>query len=304
MTGIVLSLSRIAVAALALTGCRLLFTQTEFPDLQTIPPDVSVPQAKVAAAAAGQRTFVRLEGHPAEICYVLSLPTGWEPTRRWSLFVELPGNGGYRDANGDHCSGLPEDCVMGYGLTEGRGWIWVCLPFLNDDGSAIARQWWGDAPEHDPAATLRFWRAALSDVERRFSAAPETVVLAGFSRGSIACNALGLHDDDTAALWAAFLPCSHYDGVRSWPFPGSDRAAAERRLRRLGSRPQFIIGEGRQTEATRDYLTSTGVALDQLTLLSTGFRNHSDRWALRPCAARSQARAWLESLEKKESSGR
>ena len=295
------SLSSIAVATVVLTGCRLLFAQAEFPDLRTIPPDVSVPQAKAGAAAAGRRTFVRLEGQPAEICYVLSLPDGWDPTRRWPLFVELPGNGGYRDANGDRCSGLPEDCAMGHGLTEGRDWIWVCLPFLNGDGSAIARQWWGDAPEHDPAATLRFWRAALGDVQRRFLASPETVVLAGFSRGSIACNALGLHDDDTAAMWTAFLPCSHYDGVRSWPFPGSDRAAAERRLRRLGSRPQLIMGEGRQTEATRDYLASTGIAMDQCTLLSTGFRNHSDRWALRPSAARSQARAWLQSLEKNES---
>lgn len=299
-----LSLPRVAVAVVVLTGCQLLFAQTEFPDLQTIPPDVTVPRAKTGTCAAGQRRFVRVEGQPPDIYYVLSLPTGWAPTRPWPLFVELPGNGGYRDANGDQCSGLPEDCVMGYGLTEGRDWIWACLPFLNSDGSAIARQWWGDAPEYDPAATLHFWRAALNDLQHRFSAAPQTVVLAGFSRGSIACNALGLHDDDTAALWAAFLPCSHYDGVRSWPFPGSDRTAAERRLRRLGSRPQLIIGEGTQTEATRSYLATTDVALDRLTMLTTGFRNHSDQWTLRPCAARLQARAWLKAIEKKASSGR
>lgn len=89
------SLPRVAVAVVVLTGCQLLFAQTEFPDLQTIPPDVTVPQAKTGTVAAGQRTFVRVEGQPPEIYYVLSLPTGWAPTRRWPLFVELPGNGGF-----------------------------------------------------------------------------------------------------------------------------------------------------------------------------------------------------------------
>jgi hypothetical protein len=290
---------RVAATALALIGCRGLLAQSEFPDLGAIAADISVPRATESAAAAGRRTFVRLETHQPEIGYVVFLPANWEPSRPWPVFVELPGNGGYEDANGDRCSGLPEDCVMGYGLTEGRDWIWVCLPFLNGDGSAIARRWWGDAPAHDPAATLRFWRAALADVHRRFAGAPEAVVLAGFSRGSIACNALGLHDDDTAALWAAFLACSHYDGVRPWGISGTDREAAERRLRRLGDRPQFICGEGEQTEATRAYLASTSVSQEQLTIVSTGFRNHSDQWTLRPCEVRSKARDWLTSLDKK-----
>jgi hypothetical protein len=285
----------LVATALLLTVCRVLPAQAEFPDLGSIAADISVPRAEETAAAAGRRTFVRLDDQKPEIGYVVYLPANWEPNRKWPVFVELPGNGDYQDAIGDQCSGLPEDCVMGYGLTEGRDWIWVCLPLLNGDGSAIARQWWGDAPAHDPAATLRFWRAALADVHRRFAGDPKAVVLAGFSRGAIACNALGLHDDDTAALWAAFLPCSHYDGVRPWPFPGSDREAAERRLRRLGPRPQFICGEGDQTEATRAYLASTSVLREQLTIVSTGFRNHSDRWTLRPCAARSKAREWLAS---------
>lgn len=84
------------------------------------------------------------------------------------MFVELPGNGDYQDANGDRCSGLPEDCVMGYGLTAG--------PFR------------------------------------------------------------------------------------------------------------------------RGYFASRSVSHEQLTIVSTGFRKHSDRWTLRPCAVRSKAREWLEKL--------
>lgn len=33
-----------------------------------------------------------------------------------------------------------------------------------------------------------------------------------------------------------------------------------------------------------------------ITLLSTGFVNHSDGWSLRPCKARETARRWLEDI--------
>ena len=39
------------------------------------------------------------------------------------------------------------------------------------------------------------------------------VILTGFSRGAIACNYLGLHNEEIAGLWRAFIPYSHYDGV-------------------------------------------------------------------------------------------
>lgn len=267
------------------------------PDLRTVEADVSVPEATNGTPAAGQRCFVKLAESRWEIPYVICLPQDWDPSKLWPVFVELPGNGGYRDALGDECSGLPQDCRMGYGFTKGQNWIWVCLPFLNGDGSKTAVQWWGDAPRHDPAATLLYWKAVMADVHTRFSGDQSRVVLAGFSRGAIACNALGLHDDATSSLWTAFLPCSHYDGVRSWPFAASDQETALRRLQRLNGRPQFICGEGTQTEETRKYLSTTGVKLDSLTIVPTGFRNHSDAWTLRPCEARSKARAWLDTIK-------
>ncbi len=281
----------------ALSGSRL-NAQTLLPDLRTIEADIRVPSAEEKEAGPGQRCFVKLADSKWQVPYILYLPRNWDRSRKWPVFVELPGNGGYRDANGDECTGLPQDCNMGYGLTEGRDWLWVCLPFLNADGSKVAIQWWGDAPEHDPSATLNFWQAVLKDVEQRFAGDSGVVVLAGFSRGSIACNALGLHDNETSRLWTAFLPCSHYDGVRAWPFPGSDRMNALRRLERLGSRPQWICAEGTQTKETESYLASTRVSRDHLTVMTTGFRNHSDQWTLRPCEARMKARDWLSSLAK------
>jgi hypothetical protein len=46
------------------------------------------------------------------------------------------------------------------------------------------------------------------------------VFIAGFSRGAIACNFIGLRDDEIASLWCGFVVHSHYEGVRDWP--GSD----------------------------------------------------------------------------------
>ncbi|MFO0980019.1 MAG: hypothetical protein U0996_26715, partial [Planctomycetaceae bacterium] len=286
----------LAVIGIACGTHRPAFAQTALPDYRTVSADLTVPNAVDGPAVPGRRCLVSIPDSRWQIPYVLYLPDGWSPAQAWPVFVELPGNGGYRDALGDECTGLPQDCHMGYGLTEGKHWIWVCLPFLNGDGSKVSVQWWGDAPQHDPSETLRYWQAVLGDVTTRFAGKQDCVVLAGFSRGAIACNALGLHDDTTASLWTAFLPCSHYDGVRSWPFSGSDRENAVKRLHRLNRRSQFICGEGTQTDETRRYLGSTGVPLESLTISPTGFRNHSDQWTLRPCEARTKARTWLETV--------
>jgi hypothetical protein len=224
------------------------------------------------------------------------LPENWSDDAVWPIFVELPGNGGYRDPRGDECSGKPEDCNLGYGLTAGRDWIWLCLPFLNDDGTKIAETWWGDPPKYNSASTLQFWKSQLDLVVSKYSGDPRCIVLAGFSRGAIAVNALGLRDPELSGRWTAFFPCSHYDGVRRWPFPDSDSTSARERLQRLNGRPQLISGEGNQVEETRKYLTASGGAASNVQFLPTGFRNHSDRWVLRPSTAREAARKWLQSV--------
>lgn len=266
----------------------------EGPDLQTVSADMTVPVVESGAPEAGRRVFYLPEGFHKKTASVVRLPDNWNRSKRHPIFVELPGNGGYRDRLGDECTGRPEDCCLGYGLTVGKDWIWVCLPFLNERGDDIALTWWGDAPAYRPEATLAMWQRVLFEICDRFQGDVDRVVLAGFSRGAIACNVLGLHDEATAKLWSAFLPCSHYDGVRQWPFANSDPAAAAERFRRLGQRSQLIMGEGRQTEETRRFLEAAYPdRLGTLTTMSTGFRNHSDRWVLRPCEARERAREWL-----------
>lgn len=273
------------------------------PDIASVPADLSVPVAEQAAPAAGKRVFYRLPGDPESVpALVLYLPTDWVPGKRFPVLCEYAGNGHYRNAYGDISTGRPEDSQLGYGLSGGRGFIWVCLPFLNDAGDALALTWWGDPPTHRPDATVAYAKRAVPAICAAFSGDPERVILCGFSRGAIACNAIGLHDDAIAKLWRGFVCYSHYDGVRSWPFAGSDRASALTRLRRLGSRPQFLCQEGAPSagvglDATRAYLKDSGIAGD-FTFAGTGFRNHNDAWLLRPSPTRDAAREWLSRVSK------
>ena len=219
----------------------------ELPDIATVPPDLTVPEMTEGAPAAGLRVRHTTAGwEKTEVYGALYLPPEWKPGARFPVIVEWAGNGGYKNAFGDISTGRPEGSKLGYGLTEGKGAIWLCVPYLNHAGSANALTWWGDAPSYDPEPTLAYCRAAVREVCEKYGGDASRVVLAGFSRGAIACNYLGLHDDETAKLWRGFIAYSHYDGVRKWPYPDSDRASAAARLQRLGTRPQFICGEAEQ----------------------------------------------------------
>lgn len=281
-------------AALWLTAAAL--AAAELPDLRSVPPDLVVPSLGTGAPAPGLRvkqTLPAWQGQP--VYHVLYLPTDWKPGVKLPVLVELAGNGGYSNQFGDISTGRPEGSNLGYGLSAGRGFLWLCVPYLNAAGNELALTWWGDAPARDPQPTLKYCREAVQSVCREFGGDPAKVVLCGFSRGAIACNYLGLHDDTTAQLWCGFLAYSHYDGVRQWPYPGSDRAAALARLQRLGSRPQFICGEGGNAAETEKYLKPL-LPDAKLTFAGTGFRNHNDAWTLRPCPAREQARHWLKTV--------
>lgn len=263
------------------------------PDLSTVAPDLQVPEARSVAPAAGVRSVQTTAGwEGTAVHHTLYLPTDWVPGKKFPVLVEYAGNGGYRNAYGDVSEGTVEGCHLGYGLSAGRGFIWVCLPFVEkaDGGWRNAAKWWGDVAE-----TKRYCLATVRDVCARYGGEPQAVVLSGFSRGAIAANFIGLHDDEIAGLWRAFVCHSHYDGVSErWPYPGADRASALVRLRRLAGRPQFISHEG-GTGPTEEWLRSTGLA-GNWTFAAIPFRNHSPDWVLRDLPVRRQARAWLATV--------
>ena len=265
----------------------------ELPDITTLPEDLKVPAISEAAPAAGWRvrqTSAGWEG--TAVHHTIYLPVNWKPGGKFPVLVEYAGNGGFKNKFGDVCEGTVEGCHLAFGISGGRDYICVAMPFVKVDGGRKenAALWWGDADE-----TAAYCVATVREVCREFGGDEKALVLCGFSRGSIACNTIGLRNDTIAPLWRAFICHSHYDGVRTtWPYADADRASALARLQRLKGRAQFISHEG-SVDETRDYLTATGVR-GAFEFSALPFRNHTDRWALRDCEQRRKVRAWLRSL--------
>ena len=270
------------------------------PDIRTVKPDLVVPPLYDGKPATGRRVKQTLPGwQDSKVYHVLYLPTDWKPDQKLPIIIELAGNGPYKNRFGDVSTGHPEGSKMGYGISGGKGFIWVCLPYLNNAGSTNVTKWWGNAPEYDAGPTVAYCKKAVPWICKKYGGDPKRVVLCGFSRGAIACNFIGLHDDEIAKLWWAFIPYSHYDGViERWGYQGADRGSALVRLRRLGNRPQFICQEAGGMTSTQDYLKNADVE-GRFTFQPTGFRNHNDAWLLRPTSARLALRKWLkETLDK------
>lgn len=267
----------------------------DLPDIRSVAADLNVPPIVGQIAAPGLRVKQKLrDWEDSSVYHVLYLPSDWrkETEARYPVIVEWAGNGGYENDYGDTCTGRPESSNLGYGLSGGKECIWLCLPYLNAAGDDLALKWWGDAPGYDPKPTLTYLHKAIDMICQDYAGDRSRLILCGFSRGAIACNYLGLHDDETAGLWAGLFAFSHYDGLRRWPFSATDLESATTRLQRLGNRPQFICNEGTGITAIRDYLSKQ--ASDRnIQTISTGFRNHNDAWILRPSPARGAARKWL-----------
>ncbi len=278
--------------SLLLGACLLLggAAAAELPDLSSIAPDLIVPPLTAGAPAAGARVKHFLpEFKDTQLYHVLYLPTDWKPGARFPVIVEYAGNGNYSNKFGDISTGVPEGSQLGYGISAGTNCIWLCLPYVDAREKKIATQWWGDVE-----ATLAYCRQAIRMVCDQFGGDPDAVILCGFSRGAIACGYLGLHDDDTAKLWRAFIPYSHYDGVRTWKHPASDAASAVARMQRLHGRPSFVCQEG-SVESTKQFIAASGVQAP-FTFQAVPFRNHNDGWTLRDSPARQAVRAWLRDV--------
>jgi len=271
-------------------------------DITWVAPDLKVPEVADGEPRPGMRVRIGNSG----LYHVLFLPEDWKPGTSYPLIVEYPGNGpgplSPRVPGISIEGGTPENTMLGYGLSGGRGSLWVSLPFVEANG--ISTTWWGNVQE-----TVNYCRRTVDTICSRFGGDRRKVMLCGFSRGSLACNYIGLHDDSIAGLWRAFFCHSHYDGVHRWPYPGADGESARERLQRLKGRPQFISHEksgdekglvyvphGRpryvgSVEETRRYIEATKIVGD-FTFETLPYPNHTDAWILRPTSLRARARAW------------
>ena len=256
-------------------------------DINDVPLDLTVPPMTDDKPAPGRRVRqVADEYKGTQVHHSLYLPKNWKKGNLYPVIVEYAGNGPYKNRYGDTSAGTVEGSSLGYGISGGRGFIWVCLPYVSADGKSNQTQWWGDAN-----ATANYCKTVVPRICRDYGGDPSAVFIAGFSRGAIACNYIGLRDDEIAGLWRGFICHSHYDGVRRWGYAGCDRKSAARRLKRLKGRPQWISHENSVNE-TRQYLKQACPA-GNFTFLPLPFRNHTDKWVLRDIPQRKQLRQWV-----------
>lgn len=253
-------------------------------DLNSVAPDLTSPPLTGSTPAAGKRVRHALDSYAGtELFHSIYLPTDWRPGVKFPVIFEYPANQ-WTSPDGDACSGKLEDCNLGYGISGGSGFIWVCLPFVDSVNLQQQRRWWGDVN-----ATVAYCKAAVQDVCKDFGGDVNALLIAGFSRGAIACNFIGLHDDEIARLWRGFIAHSHYDGSQHWP--GCDPASALSRLNRLKGRPQYISHEISAAH-TENYLAGTGIKAP-FTFVSLPFKNHTDTWVLRDIPERRELRDWV-----------
>lgn len=316
----------------ALVACSFSYPlcSSEYPDykdIREVPADLVVPPLTSSPPSPGSRTIAQVpgwlsaNGSASNAYFTLYLPPDFSlEGPLLPVIIELPGNGPFESPWGDTSSGRPEDTYLGFGLTGGRGAVWAAVAPLTAGGECDQTLWWGCpalgplSPEQPPVyappttgcpsstnvnETVDFLMAVTQYIVEAFRGDPARVVLAGFSRGAIGVNYLGLHSDRVAALWRASIAYAHYDGQpmdRAWPYPDSGPPASYTRLQRLAGRPQFICAELNSTlSETMPYLEGAGVRVNA-TFTSTGFCNHNSAWVLRPSPARDRLRAWWRAV--------
>ena len=286
-------------------------------DVLTIPPDLQLPAITDGDPAPGKRVLQALPAYQdSQVRHALYLPVDWKPGQTYPLIVEYTGNNG-TVASGKAC--------QGYGISGGKGFLWVCLPFVSKDGKRDMDWWWGDADR-----TAAYAMTAVADICKRWGGDPKAVILTGYSRGAIACNYIGLRNDDIAKLWLGMVPASHYDN-RNWKeMDAADVARAPERLKRLGATPQYVCGEHhlpkqhedgallamvheRKLDTFESAKTALGLIpmLDQerirpfilenapqarVTFSSFPWVNHTGEWILRETEERQKLRAWVNDL--------
>ena len=250
-------------------------------DLKKTGFDLVVPSVTDELPAPGKRVrHVNHEYMGSELYHLLYLPTDWVKGEKYPVIVEYSGN------KWKSSHGLLEGSNLGYGISAGKGVIWISMPFVDVENQRNALTWWGDVD-----ATVEYCKKTVDRICKEYGGDISNLFIAGFSRGAIACNYIGLYDDQIASLWCGFICHSHYDGVKKWKYAKSDRASAKTRLKRLGNRPQFISREG-SVEETRQYLKGVYPS-GNFTFQAMSFANHTNLWVLRDIPERKVIRDWF-----------
>ncbi len=262
------------------------------PPLSDGPPSSGKRVAVTAPEYAGTKVF-----------HTVYLPPNWSPKGpRIPIIFEYTGNRFLASGS----TGKVEDAGLGFGLSAGK-YIWVSLPYISPSHEQNQVTWWGDVD-----ATVDYAKRNVPKIIERFHANTEAVFLCGFSRGAIGVSYVGLHDDQIARLWTAFVTHDHFDGVREWrntdwgsPLQ-SYREAAKARLRRVGDRP-FLVCQNGEGYGAREFVTTVLPKHSNFQFLVTDTREilgefpndvaksaHTDRWLNVPSRFRDVAWKWMD----------
>lgn len=256
----------------------------------TLGSDLTLPTLQDVEPAAGIRVRRRLDGYSSSIYYSLFLPSDWVETGgKWRCVFDLAGN------QFAPYSGLPSDAPFGYGLC-GAQYVCVNVPFLNSLGTAMNTTWWSNGDwTADPTPTVTYWLAVIQDLIDNFNVNKNHIVLTGFSRGAVACHAVGCFTDNIAAKWKAFVPHAHMDAGTY------ETAGSEERLTRTNGRETYVTVGADDTataiaNSTAGYNFLDGLGYPTTLTLITGF-GHDPTWTLSGSAAQTvAARTWLFNL--------
>jgi len=255
--------------------------------------DLVTPKMTEELPSAGKRVRqVAPEYQGTKVYHALYLPTGWEKGKKYPVIVEYTGN--YFPKCGS--TGEVKGANLGYGMSGGKGFIWVSMPYVQKGGKENSIKWWGDRK-----ATVEYCKKNLPRICEEFGGDPENIIFCGFSRGAIAAGYIGLADDEIAKFWKGFFTFDHFDGQKKWGYPEDDRASALKRLARLNGRP-VLVGGG-QADFLKNHLNLADfkflpVPVKEIFNIPEGpvIHPHTDSWMHRDSKYRQEVRKWIQKV--------
>ena len=224
-----------------------------------------------------------------DVYHSLYLPQDWKENKKYPVLVEYTGN--RFEAAGS--SGEVKDANFGYGISGGKQFIWVCMPYIKKGGKENEVMWWGDRK-----ATIQYCKDTLPRICEEFGGDVSNLFICGFSRGAIACSYIGLADDEIASFWKGMISHDHFDGQKQWGYTNDDRTSALKRIARLKGKPVLVCGK--HADYLKNYrsladFTFLPVPVSEIFHIPEGkvIHPHTDMWAHRESTTRQRARDWL-----------
>ena len=264
----------------------------------SLPKDLVTPTIIDDPPAAGKRVRQTAPEYVGtEVYHSLYLPVDWEPNGKFPVIVEYTGNK-FPPGKG---SGEVKDANLGYGMSGGRKFIWVVMPYVQVGKEENAVTWWGDKQ-----ATIEYCKTNLPRICQQFGGDTENVFVCGFSRGAIATSYIALADDEIAGFWKGVFTFDHFDGQKRWIYANSDRDSALTRLARLKGRSVLVCGQhasGVHDDFLKDHLELADfefldVPTKEIFQIPEGpyHHSHTDLWMHRDSPYRDRAREWIQKV--------